>query len=54
MGRAGICVIITVYELLRYDANSGTPHSAIFRDKSLKNLKSNPGVPHSTKKCITD
>ncbi len=38
----------------RYDAYAGTPHSAIFQDKSMKILKSKPGAPHSAMKSITD
>jgi hypothetical protein len=43
MGRSGIIVI--KYEPVRYDAYSGTPHSAIFQAKPLKMFKSYPGAP---------
>jgi hypothetical protein len=32
---------------IRYDTNNKKPHSRIFRDKSLKILKSKPGARYS-------
>jgi hypothetical protein len=39
MGRSGIFVIKIGYSPIRYDANNGTPHFAIFQDKSIEILK---------------
>ena len=39
---------------VRYDAYSGTPHSAIYQAKPIKILKSKHGAPHSAMKSIAD
>ncbi len=39
---------------LRYDANSGTPHSAIFQDKSIKKNLSYPGALYSAVERMAD